>query len=111
PLVELATTRAVDLVVVGPEAPLVAGLADRMRAVGLAVFGPGQAGAALEGSKLFSKRFFARHGIRTARFHECRDVFDVERALADLGDQVVVKADGLAAGKGVFVCRSAAEAR
>jgi phosphoribosylamine--glycine ligase len=110
-LTALALSRAVDLVVVGPEAPLCAGLADRMRAAGLVVFGPGADGAALEGSKVFSKRFFARHGIRSAAFHECVDAAGVERALADLGGRVVVKADGLAAGKGVFVCGDKAEAR
>jgi phosphoribosylamine---glycine ligase len=110
-LVALAVERAVDLVVVGPEAPLVAGLADRLRAAGVATFGPGQAGAALEGSKIVAKRFFARHGIPSARFHECGDLAAVDRALAELGDRVVVKADGLAAGKGVVVCAAAGEAR
>src|SRR5215470_10063602 len=67
-LVALAVARKVELVVVGPEAPLVAGLADRLRAAGVTTFGPGAAGARLEGSKVFSKQFFARHRIPTAPF-------------------------------------------
>jgi phosphoribosylamine--glycine ligase len=110
-LVELARARAVDLVVVGPEAPLVAGLADRLRAAGIATFGPGAAGAALEGSKIHAKRFFARHGIRSAAFFEAEDAAGVDDALAALGGRVVVKADGLAAGKGVVVCDDEVEAR
>lgn len=109
--VALAKGRGVDLVVVGPEAPLVAGLADRLRAEGVLVFGPGQAGAQLEGSKVFSKQFFARHGIRTAGFRVVRDAAEVEAAIAALGGELVVKVDGLAAGKGVVVCGSAEEVR
>jgi phosphoribosylamine--glycine ligase len=110
-LIALALERHVDLVVVGPEGPLVAGLADRMRRRGLVVFGPSAAAARLEGSKLFAKSFFQRHGIRSAEFAECTSLAQVEAALASLGDRVVVKADGLAAGKGVVVCGAAAEAR
>jgi len=110
-LIALALQREVDLVVIGPEAPLVAGLADRMRQRGLVVFGPSAAAARLEGSKAFSKQFFQRHGIRTADFHICTDMAAVDGALADLGGDVVVKADGLAGGKGVVVCHSAEEAR
>ncbi|HTM20967.1 MAG TPA: phosphoribosylamine--glycine ligase, partial [Kofleriaceae bacterium] len=110
-LEKLALERKVDLVVVGPEAPLVAGLADRLRARGLAVFGPGADGARLEGSKVFSKEFFRRHGIRTAAFHSCASVADADVAIDALGGAVVVKADGLAAGKGVVVAADAAEAR
>ena len=110
-LCALAHERAVDLVLVGPEAPLVAGLADRLRAADIATFGPGAAGARLEGSKVWAKQFFARHGIPTAPFVVAKSAADVERALATLGEQVVVKADGLAAGKGVVVCTTAAEAR
>ncbi len=107
----LALERRCDLVVIGPEAPLVAGVADRLRRHGLAVFGPSAAAARLEGSKLFAKTFFQRHGIRTAEFRECASTGEVDAALSDLGDRVVVKADGLAAGKGVVVCASAEEAR
>lgn len=110
-LVTLATARGVELVVVGPEAPLVAGLADRLRAEGIAVFGPGAAGARLEGSKVFSKQFFARHGIRTAAFRVATSAAEVEEAIAELGGELVVKADGLAAGKGVVVCGGADEVR
>jgi phosphoribosylamine---glycine ligase len=110
-LVALAQSRSVDLVVIGPEAPLVAGLADRMRRRGIDVFGPSAAAAKLEGSKAFAKEFFRRHGIRTADFRVCGDMDAVDRALAELGGDVVVKADGLAAGKGVVLCDGADEAR
>jgi phosphoribosylamine--glycine ligase len=112
-LVELATAKKVDLVVVGPEAPLVAGLADRLRAAGMLTFGPGSSGARLEGSKVFSKQFFARHRIPTAPFAVATTVDEADAAIARLTGSagVVVKADGLAAGKGVVVARTAAEAR
>ena len=111
-VVRAAREHDVGLVVIGPEAPLVAGLADRLRAAGLPTFGPSAAAARLEGSKAFCKEFLARHGIPTAAFR----VFDDPAAALDhLGRRplpVVVKADGLAAGKGVVVCteRPAAEA-
>ena len=92
-----------DLVVIGPEAPLVAGLADRLRECGVAVFGPGADGAQLEGSKVFAKRFFQRHGLPTAAAHEVHDESELAAALDALGDSVVLKADGLAAGKGVIL--------
>jgi phosphoribosylamine---glycine ligase len=107
----LAGAEKVDLVVVGPEAPLVVGLADRLRAAGIATFGPGAAGAQLEGSKVFSKQFFARHGIPTAEFAVCATVAEADTAIDRLGGDVVVKADGLAAGKGVVVCSTEDEAR
>jgi len=110
-LIELAVAEAVDLVVVGPEAPLVAGLADRLRARGVVTFGPGADGARLEGSKAFSKQFFARHAIPTAPFEVVATVEAADAAIAALGGAVVVKADGLAAGKGVVVAADAAEAR
>ncbi len=112
-LVELAVTERVDLVVVGPEAPLVAGLADRLRARGVTTFGPGADGAQLEGSKAFSKQLFARHGIPTAPFAVVDTVTEADAAIARLlgADGVVVKADGLAAGKGVVVAATADEAR
>ncbi|MBV8757733.1 MAG: phosphoribosylamine--glycine ligase [Deltaproteobacteria bacterium] len=109
-LCELAVAENVALVVVGPEAPLVAGLADKLRAKGLAVFGPGASGARLEGSKAFSKEFFARHRIPTAPFEICSTVEAANAAIERLG-KVVIKADGLAAGKGVVVARDAAEAQ
>ncbi|HEY3801360.1 MAG TPA: phosphoribosylamine--glycine ligase [Kofleriaceae bacterium] len=110
-LVALATREAAGLVVVGPEAPLVAGLADRLRAAGLATFGPGAAGAQLEGSKAFSKQFFARHHIPTAPFALARTIAEADAAIHELGGACVVKADGLAAGKGVVVASTADEAR
>ena len=114
-LVALAKELAVDLVVVGPEAPLVAGLADQLRAVGIATFGPGADGARLEGSKAFSKEFFARHHIPTAPFAVVSDVAEADAAIARIGGpeggQVVIKCDGLAAGKGVVVATDAAQAR
>jgi len=110
-LVALAVREKIDLVVVGPEAPLAAGLGDAVRAAGIACFGPGAGGARLEASKAWAKRFFARHHIPTPEFAVCASLDEVDAALARLGDQVVVKADGLAAGKGVIVCHGAAEAR
>jgi phosphoribosylamine--glycine ligase len=110
-LVAVAQAERVDLVVVGPEAPLVAGLADRLRAAGIATFGTGAAGAQLEGSKAFSKQFFARHGIPTAKFAIAKTVVEADAAIDSLGGACVVKADGLAAGKGVVVAADAAEAK
>jgi phosphoribosylamine--glycine ligase len=110
-LVELATSENVDLVVVGPEAPLVAGLADRLRAAKIPTFGPGADGARLEGSKAFSKEFFAKYGIPTARFRIVTKVEEADAAIGELGGRVVVKADGLAGGKGVVVAADAEEAR
>jgi phosphoribosylamine--glycine ligase len=110
-ILRLARAERVDLVVVGPEAPLVAGLADELRAADILTFGPGAQGAQLEGSKVFSKQFFAKHDIPTAKFQIATDVAQADRAIEELGDKVVVKADGLAAGKGVIVAADAAEAR
>lgn len=109
-LEELVSRESCDLVIIGPEAPLVAGLADRLRARDVCVFGPSAQAAQLEASKSFGKRFFARHGIRSADFRECTTVAEARVAIADLGERVVVKADGLAAGKGVVVCSTAAQA-
>lgn len=108
----LAEELAVDLTVIGPEAPLVAGIADEFRSRGLRVVGHGQAAARLEGSKIYSKEFMSRHGIPTARFVSCdtaEAARDAVRA-AGLGLPVVVKADGLAAGKGVVIAETIAEA-
>ncbi len=109
-IVDSARKHAVDLVVIGPEVPLVQGLADMLRAEGIRVFGPGAEGAQLEGSKIYSKVFFEKHGIRSAEFVECSSIEEANRALERLGPRVVVKADGLAAGKGVVVCGSKEEA-
>ncbi|HEU5322901.1 MAG TPA: phosphoribosylamine--glycine ligase, partial [Methylomirabilota bacterium] len=109
-LLRLAEREAVDLVVVGPEAPLVAGLADRLTGKGLAVFGPVARAAALEGSKACAKALMARHGIPTARFETFDDPARARAHCRARGAPLVVKADGLAAGKGALVCRTLAEA-
>jgi len=100
----------VGLVVIGPEQPLVEGLGDRLRADGVPVFGPGAAAARLEGSKGFTKLLCARAGIPTARFARATTLQEAEAALDQFGLPVVIKADGLAAGKGVVIAASAAEA-
>jgi phosphoribosylamine--glycine ligase len=109
-LVGFAAAESIDLTVVGPEVPLVAGLADRFAAKGLLVFGPRAAAAAIEGSKAFAKALMARHSVPTARFETFDDAESARRYCRTLGAPVVVKADGLAAGKGVLVCRTLAEA-
>jgi len=109
-LLKLAQDEAVALTVVGPEVPLVLGVVDRFRAAGLRIFGPSAKAAQLEGSKAFAKAFLARHGIPTA-FYEVHT--EVDAALAyvrDKGAPIVVKADGLAAGKGVIVAMTLDEA-
>jgi phosphoribosylamine--glycine ligase len=109
-LVDFAARERVDLVVVGPEAPLVAGLADRLGERGLTVFGPTRAAAAIEGSKAFAKSLMARHRIPTARFETFTDATAARRFCRELGVPLVVKADGLAAGKGAIVCATLDEA-
>ncbi len=109
-LVRLARDEAIDLVVVGPEDPLVAGLADRLRAEGVATFGPSAAAARLEGSKAFSKDFMQRHGIPTAAYAVFDDAASAHGYVDALARPCVVKADGLAAGKGVAMCPDAASA-
>ena len=101
---------AIDLVVVGPEAPLAAGVADTVRAAGFKVFGPGREAARLESSKSFAKAFMKRHGIPTAEHETYDDASTARDAAAELELPLVVKADGLAAGKGVRVCRTRQEA-
>lgn len=105
-----ANEHAVDLVVIGPEAPLVAGVADALRERGIPVFGPGKAAAQLEGSKAFAKRVMDAAGVPTGRAVRAASVADVEAAFDDLGAPYVVKADGLAAGKGVIVTSDRDEA-
>ncbi|HEV7672366.1 MAG TPA: phosphoribosylamine--glycine ligase [Thermoanaerobaculia bacterium] len=102
-LADFAAERLIDLTVVGPEVPLALGLADELHARGLAVFGPSQLAAELEGSKVFAKLFMARHGIPTARFALAHTAEEARAAQPTFGFPVVVKADGLAAGKGVFL--------
>ncbi len=96
---------------IGPEAPLVAGVADSLREKGIPVFGPGSEGAMLEGSKCFAKRFMSRHNIPTADYDICENLEQAEKALLKREPPFVVKADGLAAGKGAFVIDSFMEAR
>jgi phosphoribosylamine--glycine ligase len=100
---DLAVAEAADLVVIGPEAPLVAGVADAVRARGIACFGPSAQAAQLEGSKAFAKQVMAEAGVPTAMAHVCTTVDEVGRALDQFGPPYVVKDDGLAAGKGVVV--------
>jgi phosphoribosylamine---glycine ligase len=112
-LVAHATQERYDLVVVGPEVPLTRGLADRLGAARVPVFGPSAAASAVEGSKAFSKRFMERHHVPTAGFRVFEDRGDADRYLGggDVRYPLVVKADGLAAGKGVVIAETAADAR
>jgi phosphoribosylamine--glycine ligase len=109
-IVELARTISADLVVVGPEQPLVDGLADRLREAGIATFGPSAAAAVLEGSKAEAKAFMVEYGIPTARHVTVHDVAAGLAAVRTFDEPPVVKADGLAAGKGVTVADTFAEA-
>jgi len=109
-LIQLARDESIGLAVVGPEDPLAAGLADRLRAADIPTFGPSAFAAQLESSKGFAKRFMARHGIPTAAFREFSDLDRARRYVCELGRACVVKADGLAAGKGVAVCSTPDEA-
>ena len=105
-----AQDHKIELTVVGPEGPLAAGVVDEFRAHGLRIFGPTQAAAQLESSKAFSKSFMARHGIPTARFEVFSDTVAAHAYVERMGAPIVVKADGLAAGKGVVVAASLAQA-
>jgi phosphoribosylamine---glycine ligase len=107
---EIAETQGVDLTVVGPEAPLVAGIVDHFRSRGLRIVGPTQAAARLEGSKIFAKQFFERAGIPTARSVQVSSVRAGLEALKSFSLPMVVKADGLAAGKGVIIADTSREA-
>ncbi len=115
-LANFARTESIDLTVVGPEAPLAAGLADRFTEAGLAVVGPRAAAARLESSKAFAKQFMAAHGVRTARSSTVTDYGDAMELVQshfagpDCGRPLVIKADGLAAGKGVVITSRAEEA-
>ncbi|GED21336.1 phosphoribosylamine--glycine ligase [Halomonas halmophila] len=109
-LVAFARDQRIDLTIVGPEAPLVEGVVDRFRDAGLAIFGPSAAAARLEGSKAFSKDFLARHAIPSAEYQTFVDVEPALAHVAEKGAPIVIKADGLAAGKGVIVAMSEAEA-
>jgi phosphoribosylamine--glycine ligase len=105
-LIQVAVAEQADLTVVGPELPLSLGLVDALQARGLKVFGPSKAAAMLESSKSFAKRFLQRHQITTANYAVCTSPEDVEKAIEFFHAPIVVKADGLAAGKGVVICQS-----
>ncbi|MEO8159767.1 MAG: phosphoribosylamine--glycine ligase [Betaproteobacteria bacterium] len=109
-LVEFARKEAIALTVVGPEAPLSAGIVDTFRAAGLKIFGPTRAAAQLEASKDFAKAFMVRHGIPTAAYATFTDAGPAHDYVAKQGAPIVIKADGLAAGKGVVVAMSLEEA-
>lgn len=109
-LLELASEEEVGLTVVGPEAPLVAGIVDRFSAAGLRCFGPVASAARLEGSKAFTKAFMERHNIPTGAYATFTEIEPALEYIAEQGAPIVVKADGLAAGKGVIVAQTEAEA-
>ena len=109
-LLEVAREQAVDLTIIGPEAPLVAGVVDAFQAAGLRCFGPSQGAAQLEGSKAFTKDFLARHNIPTAAYGNFTQVDEAVAYIKQQGAPIVVKADGLAAGKGVILAQTEAEA-
>ncbi len=109
-LADFVAEQNIDLTVIGPEAPLVAGLADRLEAMGRKVFGPSQAAARLEGSKAFAKEIMIAAGVPTASYGAFSDINEALNYIEKLGAPLVVKADGLAAGKGVYVCHTKEEA-
>jgi len=109
-LLAFALTEAIDLTIVGPEAPLVAGVVDRFQASGLRIFGPSAAAAELEGSKAFSKDFLARHHIPSAAYGNFTDLDEAVAYIRQQGTPIVVKADGLAAGKGVILAQTEQQA-
>ncbi|AEG31164.1 phosphoribosylamine--glycine ligase [Thiomicrospira cyclica] len=109
-LVQFAQENAIDLAIVGPEAPLVLGVVDAFTAAGLKCFGPTQGAAQLEGSKAFSKDFLAKHKIPTADYQVFTEIAPALAYIAEKGTPIVIKADGLAAGKGVIIAQSSAEA-
>ncbi|MEE8367735.1 MAG: ATP-grasp domain-containing protein, partial [Thermoanaerobaculia bacterium] len=108
-LVEFAQDSQVDLTVVGPELPLTLGIVDAFAEYGLRIFGPSQKAAQLEGSKVFAKQFMRRYEIPTARFEVAHTAAEARRTAASFGLPVVLKADGLAAGKGVLIPKSKKE--
>lgn len=109
-LLDFAQTQSIDLTIVGPEVPLVAGIVDAFEAAGLRCFGPTKAAAQLEASKAFTKDFLQRHQIPTARYQTFTEVDSATRYIREHGTPIVIKADGLAAGKGVVIASDEAEA-
>ncbi|MGG3924055.1 phosphoribosylamine--glycine ligase, partial [Geobacillus thermodenitrificans] len=109
-LVQFAKQNAIDLTIVGPEAPLAAGIADRFMAEGLRIFGPNQAAALIEGSKAFAKELMKTYGIPTAEHATFSSYEEAKAYIEEKGAPIVIKADGLAAGKGVTVAQTVEEA-
>ena len=109
-LCDFALAEKIDLTVVGPEVPLTLGIVDKFQAAGLDIFGPNRAAAQIEGSKGFSKELMVRHNIPTAAYRSFTDHAAAVAYIREQGAPIVVKADGLAAGKGVIVAMSEAEA-
>ena len=110
-LLDFAKKQRIDLTVVGPEAPLVEGISDMFRREGLRIIGPDKKGAVLEGSKAYSKDFMSRYGIPTAKSHKSRDYQEALTIIEQYDLPLVLKADGLAAGKGVLICETKEEAK
>ena len=110
-LVKFALENEIGLTIVGPEYPLTLGLADKFRAAGLAVFGPSQAAAQIEGSKHFAKEIMQRAGVKTAHYKFFDNEQQAQQYLTARGAPIVLKADGLAAGKGVVVCSTLEQAQ
>lgn len=109
-LSNFALKEKIDLTVVGPEKPLVAGIVDRFQSLGLKTFGPTRRAASLEGSKVFAKALMRKHGIPTAEFKTFSDLFKAQGYISSLGGPCVIKADGLAGGKGSIVCKTVEDA-
>lgn len=110
-LLNFAINNNIDLTVVGPEVPLVKGIVDKFKENGLKIFGPDKKSAQLEGSKIFSKKFMVKYDIPTARYKDCNDPKQAMKELKNFKYPLVIKADGLAAGKGVIICFTEEEAK
>ncbi|HYD47376.1 MAG TPA: phosphoribosylamine--glycine ligase [Terriglobales bacterium] len=110
-LLEYAREQRIDLTVVGPELPLTLGIVDEFERAGLRIFGPNRTAAQLEGSKVFTKELLRKHHIPSGFFSSFDDADEAQRYIDEVGPPVVVKADGLAAGKGVFICHTRKEAQ
>ncbi|MDW7668808.1 MAG: phosphoribosylamine--glycine ligase, partial [Bacillota bacterium] len=110
-IVNFSIKKNIDLAVIGPEAPLVEGLADKLAENNIKVFGPEKSGAKLEGSKIYSKEFMEKYDIPTAKYKKFNNSYKAKEALKDFKPPYVVKADGLAAGKGVLICYNIEEGK
>lgn len=109
-LIKFSKENNIDLTIVGPEEPLINGIVDRFEEEGLKIFGPNKAAAMLEGSKAFSKDFMKKYGVKTAEYNVFYDVYKAKEYLNNCKYPVVIKADGVAAGKGVVICNNKCEA-